>query len=104
MQLKLHLIGDIAELEQGIGILTEKFEFSICPDGFPVEVRQIQGSEIKVVKSKTNALITYSLNIHFFRALGLFLESSQEKEEFEIMEEPQFDRNGLFLTSHKETP
>ena len=95
--MKIHLFGEISELEQGIDILSGKFEFRLGQDGFPIEVVKTQINEIRIVKSKTSATITYSQNIHFFRALGLFLESCQENEEFEIIEEPQFDRNGLFF-------
>ncbi len=95
--MKIHLFGEISELEQGIDILSGKFEFKLGQDGFPIEVVKTQNNEIRIEKSKTSATITYSQNIHFFRALGLFLESCQENEEFEIIEEPQFDKNGLFF-------
>ncbi|MBS4178743.1 beta-N-acetylhexosaminidase [Lederbergia citrea] len=95
--MKIHLFGDISEVEQGLDILASKFNFSIAQDGFPIEVRKVLNSEIKVLKAESKGKIIYSENIHFFRALGLFLEASQEEEEFEIVEEPQFDRNGLFF-------
>ncbi|MCR2821707.1 beta-N-acetylhexosaminidase [Lederbergia panacisoli] len=95
--MKLQLIGDLTRLEQGINALADKFNFSIDENGLPIKVIKSQYDKLEVVKSKNVGSITYSKDIHFFRALGLFLEACEEKDEFHIVEEPQFDRNGLFF-------
>ncbi len=97
--MKVRLFGDLTDLEQGIQVLEKKYEFSNVPDGFPVQVikNKNQNPEIKINKTNKSATIGYSENIHFFRALGLFLEASLEQDEFDIVEAPQFDKNGLFF-------
>ncbi|NIK78691.1 hypothetical protein FHS15_003837 [Paenibacillus castaneae] len=95
--MKIQFSGDVSHLEQGIKWISEKYNFTVEQDGFLLHLNNIHNSKLKVVKTKTDASITYSDNIHFFRGLGLFLEECQEKEQFEIVEEPQFTNNGLFF-------
>ncbi len=45
--------------------------------------------------------INFEKEIHFFRALGLWLENFQKGKEFELTEEPQFDMNGAMLDASR---
>lgn len=92
--MKLYFQGDIEDIKKGIDILSEDFGFEIDPNGLKVQVEKIAGSNVCVEKTGDRATIRYSEKIHFFRALGLLLEALGKRQEFNIVEEPQFTMNG----------
>jgi hexosaminidase len=94
--MKINIIGDLDGLYEGIEILGKEINVEVSEDGIPVKVVKTPGS-IEVSLENGQGIIKYSEKIHFFRALGLFVEAAEDKESFSIIEEPQFSLNGAML-------
>ena len=92
--MKLCFQGDIADIKKGIDILSEDYGYQLDANGLKIQVEKITGSNIQVKKTGDRAIIRYSEKIHFFRAFGLLLEALAQRQEFNIVEEPQFTMNG----------
>lgn len=93
--MKLNFRGDIEELCKGMEILSGELGYEISRDGIAVSVEKTERNVLELSKRKTEVVIKYNRKIHFYRALGLLIEALGEKSEFEIIEEPQFDFNGI---------
>lgn len=96
MSLLLKFDGDLEGLEGGIRTLEPYLDFKMSFSGIPVKVRWTNG-DIRVALKDGKGSMDYSQDIHFFRALGLFLEAHQEQQSFEIVETPQFKTNGIMV-------
>jgi hypothetical protein len=94
--MNIYLTGDIEELLEGIDILCADMGICISEGGIPVKVEKSLGN-IEVSLENRKGLIRYSEKIHFYRALGLFVEQAKEKESFSVTEEPQFSLNGAMI-------
>lgn len=94
--MKIKFNGDISELIKGIQILSREIGFEVAEDGLRVKVEKLS-SGIEVSLEKEQGYIGYSDKIHFFRALGLFIEAASEKSSFKMTEEPQFTLNGAMI-------
>ena len=101
--MKLHMTGDIAPIKTGLDILASELNITITDEGYPVHVTQRQGPITIKNENKANAHgeITYDQPIHFFRALGLWLENYHKQKSFNITEEPQFTMNGVMLDASR---
>ena len=93
----LNFVGDICGLEKGIEIFSKELNFNTEPRGLTIKVEKREAGKLEIVKNPQTAYIKFSKKIHFFRALGLFIESLIEQDEFEIYEEPQFTMNGTMF-------
>ncbi|WP_035712511.1 beta-N-acetylhexosaminidase [Salibacterium aidingense] len=89
--------GDIQDLQSGIEEWEKAFDFSLSKEGIPVTVKREDTSSLHVSLKEGKGEIRYSQNIHFFRALGLFLEHAGRRSTFQIEEHPQFESNGIML-------
>jgi len=94
--MKLQFIGLQEELLHAAEQLAGQLRISIGADGLPVEVVQRPG-KIAVSLEEGRGQIQYEEKIHFFRALGLFVEHAREKDRFELAEHPKFDFNGTMI-------
>lgn len=94
--MKLNFQGDISDLKDGITILGQELGFSVGKTGVKIKVRQ-KANNLKISFKNGVGEIIYDKNIHFFRALGLFIEKLEEKDKFTINEEPKFDTNGVMI-------
>lgn len=93
--MKLNFKGDIRELNKGIEMLAGDLGYEVALDGLAVRIEKTEKNIIEVMKRGTETVIKYNRKIHFYRALGLLVEALNEKSDFEIIEEPQFDLNGI---------
>ncbi|WP_407267912.1 beta-N-acetylhexosaminidase [Radiobacillus sp. PE A8.2] len=92
--MKIHFTGDMTELEKGIEILEKELHVTIASDGLHIQVEKTEENSLSASLNQNQGLIRYKESIHFFRALGLFMEAMEDKSSFEIKEEPQFTMNG----------
>ncbi len=87
--MKIKLEGDWKELEGGIHLISHKLGLELTPDGLPVRVeRNFDGIEVRLQDGQ--GVIRFTEQIHFFRALGLFIEAAQKADRFKLEEKPQF--------------
>ncbi|MEJ9218852.1 beta-N-acetylhexosaminidase [Paenibacillus glucanolyticus] len=95
--MKIHFDHLSGKLLEGISELSDILDISITDgEGIKIRVVQMEGP-IQVALKDGQGLIRYQESIHFFRALGLFLEQARERALFELTAEPKFDFNGTML-------
>jgi len=94
--MKIKLEGDLHDLEYGIHLISQKLGLELTPDGLPVRVeRNFDGIEVQLQDGR--GLIRFAEQIHFFRALGLFIEAAQRADQFKLEEKPQFTTIGVMV-------
>lgn len=94
--MKLNFGNDLGELAAGLSLLCGEMGLELAEDGLPVEVRQ-SGGGIEVGLENGRGWIRYQARIHFFRAVGLFVEAARQSDRFLLSEEPQFRLNGVMV-------
>ncbi|MEH7380549.1 beta-N-acetylhexosaminidase [Bacillus sp. JJ1533] len=92
--------GDLTELESGLTIMGNELGFNREDNGFPITIVKKEGP-IVVSSNGLAGRIEYQEKIHFFRALGLWLEEYQRNHEFLLQEEPQFISNGIMVDASR---
>lgn len=94
--MKIHLNGVTQEISQGVAQLADMLGLQLHNEGLTIDVIQEEGP-LKVSLSEGQGRIQYQNKIHFYRALGLFVEHAKESDSFEVTEQPRFDFNGTML-------
>lgn len=85
------------KLLEGVGELSDILDIRIT-EGEGLKIQTIQASgPIQASLKDGQGTIRYQEKIHFFRALGVFLEQARERDRFELTEEPRIDFNGTML-------
>lgn len=95
--MRLNFTGEIADLEEGIGILAPYLGVELHTEGPTVRVSQAANERLEVTKHGDSISIRYPERIHFFRGLGLLAEAVGEDGDFEIVEEPFFSTIGPMI-------
>ncbi|MGN7299121.1 beta-N-acetylhexosaminidase [Ferdinandcohnia sp. SAFN-114] len=90
--MKIRFTGDLAEVLDGVRILSDDLGLEMAEDGYPIEVVNRQGPLVV-----TNKQIIFDKKIHFFRGLGLWLQHMEKSNEFHLTEEPQFETSGAMI-------
>lgn len=98
--MKLHLTGDLSFVSDGLQFIIGDFEVEITSDGYPVHISQHCGP-IRVVNKEGRGQIFFEKTVHFFRAIGLWMESFHKHTEFEVVEDPQFNMSGVMLDASR---
>ncbi|OAB40082.1 beta-N-acetylhexosaminidase [Paenibacillus glacialis] len=95
--MQIHLTGDLSEnLIQGIHILQEDLNFQLTEKGIHVQVNKRVGV-LEAGCDGEQGFIHYENPIHFYRALGLFIENSINCKRFHVTEKPQFINSGAMF-------
>ncbi|WP_223591769.1 beta-N-acetylhexosaminidase [Neobacillus bataviensis] len=94
--MKIHFYGDITELEKGLEVISHDLNIERSEEGFPICVTQTDGP-LTVSCCENGGQISFQEKIHFFRALGLWLQEFNECNEFHVSETPQFNTNGVMV-------
>ena len=95
--MKLYFTGNIKELETGIRVLAEDYDYEISEDGIRVQVEKSDKNGLCVKRDGKEGYISYGEKVQFFRALGLFLQESKKSEKFELCEDCMFTMNGAMF-------
>lgn len=74
--------------------LGQELDIVVSEKGLPIKVERSEEEEIYVSLRKGEGIIRYKERIHFFRALGLLIESLRVRDDFEICEDIVFSMNG----------
>jgi len=98
--MKLFIFGEVEDIMAGVQVLLQELGVELAEDGFPVKVERLSG-KIEVASDGLQGIIRFDQKIHFFRALGLFIEAMKSKKSFEICEEPQFTKNGVMFDASR---
>jgi hexosaminidase len=102
MQLVLRFEGKMDGYMDGIKALAADYNYCVaegglCEGEIRIAVEQADGAGIFVSRSGDSAAIRFDKKIHFFRALGLFLEKSRTSDQFQVLEAAQFTMNGAMF-------
>ncbi|MBN3524041.1 beta-N-acetylhexosaminidase [Paenibacillus apiarius] len=98
--MKLNMQGDIDDLTLGVVELRQLLGIELAEDGIAVRVERRDGP-LAAELSQGQGVIRYQDKIHFFRALGLFVEQARVRTEFSITEQPQFTYNGTMIDASR---
>ncbi|MEH7385967.1 beta-N-acetylhexosaminidase [Bacillus sp. JJ1521] len=90
--MKIHFIGDLTEVLDGIALLGADLGIQIAEGGYRIEVINRKGPLVV-----TNNQIIFEKRIHFFRGLGLWLQHIEKNKEFHLTEVPQFETSGAMI-------
>ncbi|OCA85865.1 glycoside hydrolase [Bacillus sp. FJAT-27225] len=94
--MKINLTGDTHSILTGLQLLSDQLTIELHSDGYPISVIQRTGP-IHVSNKAGKGEIFFQEKIHFYRAIGLWLEHYNKNEEFERTEQPQFQTSGVML-------
>ncbi|MFK9091851.1 beta-N-acetylhexosaminidase [Bacillus salipaludis] len=98
--MKLNLTGDLSAVADGLEALREKLMIQLSEDGYPIRVKK-QNGPLRVVNQHGQGEIIFEKTVHFFRALGLWLEHFSKGNEFDLTEDPQFEMSGVMLDASR---
>ncbi len=101
--MKIAFRGDVQDLLDGIRALAPEIGIEVeegAPAPVQVQVERRPGP-IEVTRSGGEGTIRFAEKIHFFRALGLFVEESQRSDAFSVTEEPQFTTLGAMIDASR---
>ncbi|GAE32517.1 beta-N-acetylhexosaminidase [Halalkalibacter hemicellulosilyticus] len=93
--MKIHILNqfDSSGFLAGLEELQEQYQFSLSEEGIPITVQCHKKNHLKINYQNGKGTIVYQKEVHFFRALGLFIQhyQSQNGEDFDLEETPQFE-------------
>ncbi|MGD6940999.1 beta-N-acetylhexosaminidase [Cytobacillus gottheilii] len=98
--MKLRLEGDLFSVEAGLDILSNRLPFERSNDGYPLLIKQ-QNGPLRAVNKNGKGEISFEKPIHFFRAIGIWLENVQKHNEFDVTENPHFTMSGVMLDASR---
>lgn len=88
----IRFVGEIENLKAGIEILSRELGFAPADNGIEIEVDKSENN-IEISYQDGKGVIKARKKIHFYRALGLFLQELKRQDSFYVLEEPQFTMN-----------
>ncbi|MEH7086102.1 beta-N-acetylhexosaminidase [Neobacillus drentensis] len=98
--MELYLKGDISAVADGLELVSKRLKIQLSTDGYPIHVINQQGP-LRVVNKNGQGEISFEKPVHFFRAIGLWLENFQKSSDFDITENPQFNMSGVMLDASR---
>ncbi|WP_080875264.1 beta-N-acetylhexosaminidase [Oceanobacillus timonensis] len=98
--MKLHLTGDISQVEKGLEQLLKDLGIELAKEGHRIQVSQRKGP-LSVKNENQEGEILFQEKIHFFRGLGLWLEHFAAEKDFNFVEYPQFTMQGAMLDASR---
>lgn len=98
--MKLHLTGDLSQVENGLNHLLNELNIELTCKGHLIRVKQRAGP-LSVKNNNHEGEIVFQEKVHFFRGLGIWLEQYESEKNFDLVEYPQFDMNGVMLDSSR---
>ncbi|WP_223592473.1 beta-N-acetylhexosaminidase [Neobacillus bataviensis] len=98
--MELYLKGDTSAIADGLELVSKRLKIQLSTDGYPIQVINQQGP-LRIVNKNGQGEISFEKPVHFFRAIGLWLENFQKSGEFDITENPQFNMSGVMLDASR---
>ncbi|WP_314002859.1 beta-N-acetylhexosaminidase [uncultured Paenibacillus sp.] len=97
--MKLCFKGDTSGLAAGIEELADDLGISVAADGIEIETIVSDDGALEASYRNGQGLIRYKEPIHFYRALGLWVQHKRERNGsgFQRIETPRFETNGAMV-------
>ena len=99
--MKLNFSGHTREIADGLDILAEELGMTQSDDGYPIHIIKKPGRELHVKNKGGKGEIVYSEKVHFFRALGLWMQRVKQEKEFHLIENAQFKMSGAMMDASR---
>lgn len=93
-------MGDMSAVADGLKLVSKRLKVQLSTDGYPIHVINQEGP-LRVVNKNGQGEISFEKPVHFFRAIGVWLENFQKSNEFDIIENPQFNMSGVMLDASR---
>lgn len=94
--MRINLLGDTNSIIEGLQLLTDDLNIQLHKEGYSINVTQRVGP-IQVSNKDGKGEIFYEEKIHFYRAIGVWVENYTKSGEFDVTEQPQFQTSGVML-------
>jgi hexosaminidase len=94
--LKIQFTGLDPSLEKGLDDICRQLGIERGEPGHRISVKRRNGPII-IESDGANGKIYYQEPVHFFRALGLWVQYHREKGAFQVVEYPRFKMNGVMV-------
>lgn len=94
--MQINLMGETKSVLTGLQLLTDELNIQLHNQGYPISVTQRVGP-IQISNKGGRGEIFFQEKVHFYRAIGSWLEHYNKNEEFELTEQPQFQTSGVML-------
>ncbi|MFZ7946925.1 beta-N-acetylhexosaminidase [Neobacillus sp. 19] len=98
--MELHVRGDVSSVAEGLRGIAKQLNIHLSTKGYPIDVKNQHGP-LRAANKDGHGEITFDKPIHFFRALGLWLEHFHKDHEFDLSENPQFELSGVMLDASR---
>ncbi|KKK39888.1 glycoside hydrolase [Mesobacillus campisalis] len=98
--MQINLVGDTDAILTGLQLLSDELNIQLHDQGFPIAVTQREGP-IHISNKSGKGEIFFQEKIHFYRAIGLWLEHYNKQGEFQLTEHPQFRTSGVMLDASR---
>ncbi len=85
---------------EGLHLMQEELGYTLSEDGIGIEVIQRPG-KLAVGLENGQGTIQFEQPIHFYRALGLFVEHAREEAAFYVEETPQYQTTGAMVDASR---
>ncbi|WP_123040264.1 beta-N-acetylhexosaminidase [Cohnella candidum] len=95
--MKIHLTGNLGGMEEGLHMLIGQLGIELDPEGIELEVEPSDEDMLEVACEGGKGRIRFRKPVHFYRALGLWVQSRRERETFRHVERPRFETNGAMI-------
>ncbi|UOQ43892.1 beta-N-acetylhexosaminidase [Halobacillus salinarum] len=89
--------GNLEEISAGLHLVADEIGLELKETGVLVEVEQWKENKLEIYFHHDHGYIRYNRPIHFFRAIGLFIQQASEQPSFHLLEVPKFETNGVML-------
>lgn len=99
--MKIYLTGEIDAFAAGVRLLAEDLDIELSEDGTEIAVERSADETIEASCRGGRGRIRWKEPVHFFRALGLWIQLRREKGEFERVERPRFGTNGVMVDASR---
>ncbi|MFS0823271.1 beta-N-acetylhexosaminidase [Bacillus sp. 1P02SD] len=94
--MQINLVGEKSSILKGLELLTDELSIELHEKGYPITITQRVGP-IHVSNKDGKGNIFYQEKIHFYRAMGVWLENYRKTGDFELTEQPNFQTSGVML-------
>ncbi|MFL2134116.1 beta-N-acetylhexosaminidase [Desemzia sp. FAM 24101] len=100
--LKLHLIGDLQDLEAGLKLLSHEYKFEESEAGIPLEIQKsLVKDKLFISYDGQKGIIEYTSKNSFFRLLNLWLYQYKKNTIFSVQEKDCFDKTGVMVDASR---
>lgn len=97
MSVNIRLTGDMDEVRGGLELLADELGITIGEGGVEIDVQRSEDGCLEASFAGGKGRIRWEQPVHFFRAVGLWVEAWRDGGDFSRIEKPRFESNGVMV-------